>query len=164
MRIVAISDTHGQHNWIKLPKGDVLIHAGDFTKRGSRLEIKEFSLWLEKQKEKFKYIIIVAGNHDFYFEQNREDAKTLLPEGIIYLEDSGIELDNVKFWGNPWSTKFHDWAFMKEDIDLGHSFSLIPDRTDVLITHGPPYSILDKTKSGEHVGSKTLLNKIKQQN
>jgi len=36
MKIVCVSDTHGFHNALKLPQGDMIIHAGDITKRGEK--------------------------------------------------------------------------------------------------------------------------------
>ena len=35
VRIVCISDTHGQHAKLSVPVGDVLIHAGDFMAFGA---------------------------------------------------------------------------------------------------------------------------------
>ncbi len=35
MRIVCISDTHSMHREIVVPDGDMLIHAGDLTMKGS---------------------------------------------------------------------------------------------------------------------------------
>ncbi|GKU11938.1 unnamed protein product, partial [Fusarium langsethiae] len=61
-RIVCISDTHNCQ--VKLPKGDVLIHAGDLTNQGSHAEAEAdlFQLaktvaWLEKQDFEAKIVI-----------------------------------------------------------------------------------------------------------
>ena len=56
-RIVCISDTHNQTP--KLPKGDVLIHAGDLTNQGSFTELKKTINWLEKTN--FEAKIVIAG-------------------------------------------------------------------------------------------------------
>jgi predicted phosphodiesterase len=56
-RIVCISDTHNQTP--QLPKGDVLIHAGDLTNQGSYSELKKTVAWLEKADYEVK--IVVAG-------------------------------------------------------------------------------------------------------
>ena len=42
-----------------------------------------------------------------------EQARGLLTNAI-YLEDSGVEIDGVRFWGSPWTPTFMDWAFMLE--------------------------------------------------
>ena len=65
MKIVSLADTHGLHNHIDIPEGDVIIFAGDICAT-SRLEsIKEFSLFLYSLPHKHK--VVVAGNHDFPF-------------------------------------------------------------------------------------------------
>lgn len=58
-RIVCISDTHNQTP--KLPRGDVLIHAGDLTNQGSYSELKKAVAWIEKQD--FEAKIVVAGTY-----------------------------------------------------------------------------------------------------
>lgn len=60
-RIVCVSDTHNQTP--KLPRGDVLIHAGDLTNQGSYSELKKAVEWIEKQD--FEAKIVVAGNLQF---------------------------------------------------------------------------------------------------
>src|SRR5205807_2128139 len=76
MRIVAISDTHEKHYQLKLPEGDVLVHAGDITNRGRIEKLAEFASWLNVQD--FKHKIIVCGNHDFCFQDPRHDVAVKL--------------------------------------------------------------------------------------
>jgi Icc-related predicted phosphoesterase len=57
-RIVCVSDTHNQTP--SLPRGDVLIHAGDLTNQGSLSELKKTVTWLEKAD--FEAKIVVAGS------------------------------------------------------------------------------------------------------
>ena len=45
LRLVLISDTHGCHRKITIPPGDVLIHAGDFTKYGRLEDATDFNAW-----------------------------------------------------------------------------------------------------------------------
>jgi len=87
VRIVCISDTHGQHAKLSVPAGDVLIHAGDFMAFGDTpKEIVDFNHWLGKQPHRFK--VVIAGNHDLMFERHPGAAKELL-SNAIYLENSG---------------------------------------------------------------------------
>ena len=162
MKIVAISDTHGQHEELLLPPGDVLIHAGDVSGRGYSKEIKKFIKWFAAQP--YEYKIFISGNHDFFFEQKlRAEIEAVLHPDIIYLNDSGISIDGINFWGSPVQPWFLDWAFNRqrgEDIDK--HWNLIPSDTDVLITHGPPYGILDRTFRDEQVGCEMLLKKIEE--
>ena len=83
-----------------------------------------------------------------YFEKNPEFAKQILQDNhIIYLQDSGIKIDGVNFWGSPVQPRFFNWAFNRDrGEDLDRHWQRIPENTDVLITHGPPYGILDTTK------------------
>ena len=99
MRLVLISDTHGQHRKFDIPEGDVLIHAGDFMWSGRNYEeIIDFDVWLGSLPHKHK--IVIAGNHDILFEQQYSARNHLT--NATYLQDSGIEIDGLKFWGAPW--------------------------------------------------------------
>src|SRR5258708_40180694 len=90
IRIICISDTHGQHSKLGVPDGDVLIHAGDFMAFGDTpKEIVDFNQWLGKQPHRHK--IVIAGNHDWMFERHPGAAKELL-DNAIYLENSGTEV------------------------------------------------------------------------
>jgi len=160
LKFVTISDTHGLHKGLKLPYGDVLIHAGDISMRGNEAEIIDFLNWFEHQK--FEYKILVAGNHDFYFEREPEEqVQKLLPQSIIYLNDSGVTINNIKIWGSPITPWFFNWAFNRHRGEpIKKHWDLIPTGTDILITHGPVLGILDKTKRGEPVGCKDLLSRV----
>jgi Icc-related predicted phosphoesterase len=81
--------------------------------------------------------------------------------GIHVLDDCGIEIAGLKFYGSPWTPRFGDWAWMAEDEELAATFASIPVGLDVLITHGPPYGILDEVSRGENVGSCSLLEEVK---
>lgn len=160
MKIVFISDTHGLHNKVEIPNGDMLIHAGDVSSRGKEHEINDFLDWFANQPHKYK--IFIAGNHDFFFE--KMDAKyieTKIPENIIYLNDSGIEIKGFKIWGSPIQPEFYNWAFNRNrGSAIKKHWDLIPLNTDILITHGPPLNILDKTISGDFVGCEDLLTAV----
>lgn len=159
MKIVCTSDLHNFRP--RFPEGDVLVIAGDLTSMGRINEVQKFADWIASINDDFRYgVVFVAGNHDFLFEQNHTLAKAICRAGT-YLEDSGVELGGLKFWGAPWTPQFYDWAFMAEDADLARHWAKIPSDTDVLITHGGPYGILDQTeRTGDSVGSKTLRDAI----
>ena len=159
MRIVTISDTHGQHDKLNLPEGDLLIHAGDATNKGEDSETQIFLDWFDKQK--FKSKILVAGNHDFYFERHsEEEIQSLLPNNIMYLKDSGTEIDSIKFWGSPVTPWFMNWAFnRRRGHEIARHWDLIPLDTDILITHGPMFRRLDQNREGQHIGCKDLFLK-----
>ena len=160
MKIVFISDTHGIHKKLGELSGDMIIHAGDISNRGTYKEIKTFLNWFEALN--FEHKIFIAGNHDFYLEHlNTSELEELIPKNVIYLNDSGIKIDNLNIWGSPIQPWFHDWAFNRNrGTEIKKHWDLIPDETDLLITHGPPFNILDKTISGERVGCLDLLKRV----
>lgn len=105
LKFVAISDTHCRHRNLKLPKGDVLIHAGDISNQGTRQEIADFLDWFGKLP--FAHKIFIAGNHDFFFEREKDTVlRKLIPEGVHYLKDEAVEVGGVKVWGSPYTPWF----------------------------------------------------------
>lgn len=165
MKIVLISDTHGLHDRVTVPDGDILIHAGDATMTGRMNEIIAFGVWFRSLPHKHK--ILVSGNHDWMFQRNRTMALQLLNNGIVgegsikYLEDSAVEVEGLKIYGSPWQPTFFNWAF---NLDRGeaikHKWDLIPNGLDVLATHGPPMGIHDQIEpnlGSEHIGCEELM-------
>lgn len=162
-RIVCISDTHLVHEEtrIEIPDGDILIHAGDATYRGSEWEVFKFFKWFSALPHKNK--IFISGNHDWLFESYPEQAAKLLSQfpGITYLQDSMAVVDGLKIWGAPWQPWFCDWAFnLGRGAEIKAKWDLIPNGIDVLVTHGPPFGFGDQVPSGERVGCVDLLNAI----
>jgi len=160
MKLTLISDTHGQHHNLALPKGDMLIHAGDVSRRGKEAEIIDFLQWFAAQD--FQHKIFIAGNHDFYFERAADDdIKELIPPNVIYLNDSGVTINGLNIWGSPITPWFYDWAFNRDrGAAIRRHWALIPSNTNILITHGPVMDILDRTIDGRHVGCEDLLETI----
>jgi len=159
-KLVFISDTHGQHEQLELPKGDILIHAGDVSKSGNKLEVENFLNWFSKLD--FAGKVFIAGNHDFYFESaSQKEIENLIPKGVIYLNDSMAKIQGISFWGSPIQPWFFDFAFNRQrGQSIRRHWELIPKNVDVLVTHGPPYGILDETAKKEKVGCADLLEKI----
>lgn len=159
MRIVAISDTHHQHGRMTIPPGDVLVHAGDITRRGSLEDVREFNHFLGGLPHTHK--VIIAGNHDFCFQDDPRTARALITQAI-YLEDEEAVIDGVRFYGSPWQPWFHDWAFnLERGAPLKEKWDRIPDGTRVLITHGPPMGHGDRVYNGNRVGCEELLLAIR---
>lgn len=179
MDITCLADLHGFQP--ELPGGDILILAGDFTASDKLTEWASFFKWLKIQPYKNK--ILVAGNHDNLFEHGfpknqfeADDLKDIIDYLDIdidfeYLCDSGIEIviknTTLKIWGAPWTPIFSGVnyrckAFMDSEEYLDKRFALIPADLDILITHSPPYGILDQvpTDSKINKGSKSLRNSI----
>lgn len=163
-----ISDTHTYHFNMKLPKGDVLIHAGDMTFTGKFPELIKFNRWLGRQD--FAHKIFIAGNHDKTFESHASYAESLVPNGT-YLRDEMTEVEGIKIWGSPWQPWFFNWAFnLQRGDEIKKKWDLIPNDTDILITHGPPHGHGDEVKAsyssnkGDRVGCYdlyTALHRVK---
>lgn len=155
MKIVMLSDTHTMHDQVKVPDGDVLIHAGDLTFTGKRSQWESALHWLYSLPHKHK--IFIAGNHDFgaaHFCASKDN--------VHYLDNSGCEIDGIKFWGSPITPTFGRWAHMAErGEEIKKYWDMIPDDTDVLITHGPPWGIMDSSElTGGHVGCEDLHDAV----
>ncbi len=158
MRIVCLSDTHDLHGDLAVPDGDLLLHAGDATMSGTPQQIEAFDDWLARQPHRHK--VVIAGNHDWGFQRTPARARSLLRHAT-YLEDSLAEVDGLRIWGSPWQPWFYDWAFnLERGPQIAAKWALIPDGIDVLVTHGPPLGILDRTSRGEAVGCADLLAAI----
>lgn len=160
--LVCISDTHGLHNSIieKIPDGDFLIHAGDITNHGELYQLKSFNEWLGNLPHRHK--IVIAGNHDFCFENLRKEEARKCLTNCHYLENDQLTIEGLKFYGSPIQPWFFNWAFNKErGEDIRRYWDEIPDDTNVLITHGPVYNLLDTVPDGSKVGCKDLKKRIK---
>ncbi len=185
-RIVCISDTHGYHDKLDLPDGDLLIHAGDFTSGGTSEEVFKFLKWIRVMSNRFTYgAIYIAGNHDRSYDvkylnefevqldiNKKGDLPIWLRSGMSvyssrhlhYLNNSGLDIDGLKVWGSP-ITPWYDgdfWAFnAHKGGDISRYWEMIPEDTDVLITHGPPARILDYfNRDRVHAGCYDLRNKV----
>jgi Icc-related predicted phosphoesterase len=166
LKIVCISDTHSYHRRINIPDGDVLVVSGDLTWKGELSIVEDFANWIKEVPIANK--IVIFGNHELGFQHGpkRKDAiKLIKNSGAHYLEDSGITIDGVKFWGSPATPWFHSWEWnYQRGKDIAMVWDKIPLDTNVLITHGPPYMIMDEAPRGvfghENVGCSDLLSKI----
>ena len=156
VKICAIADTHGLHEHCKLTGGDLLIHAGDITEFGTAEEVEDFLQWFARQP--FTYKVFIAGNHDLYFEENRlHTIKKIMPENVHYLCNSGITIGGLKIWGSPVSPYFLGMAFNKHrGTEIKKVWNKIPAATDILITHTPPYGILDNETGCEQLTARIM--------
>ena len=149
MKILHISDTHGCHRRLHdLPQADIVVHSGDFTMNGSEQEALDFMNWFCDLPYLQK--IFICGNHDECLYGATIDG---LDGNVHYLCNSGIEIEGLKFYGVP--------MFMGDcisDRQIKH-YANIPDDTDILITHTPPFGILDFDDNINY-GSEELLSRI----
>lgn len=164
-KLVFISDTHCQLAKVDVPDGDYLFHAGDLTYRGTipetQSEIKELALL----RQRFKGVYFTPGNHDwlFYMEQRGLARQMLDDAGVTLLEDREVEVEGLRVYGSPWVPQFFDWAFMlpRRSEDLALRWAAIPEGLDLLVTHGPPYGVLDETPDGVLAGCELLADRLR---
>lgn len=167
MRVVAISDLHGRLP--DVPTCDLLLLAGDICPdyRGTAIPafrplvaerqsvwLREvFSPWLGRQP--CQHTIMCWGNHDYVGELPANSRAALAAD---VLTDQSVTWRGLYVYATPW-THFVPgvWAFDVPPRELAARNADIPNDTDVLITHGPPYGVLDTNSAGEHCGSRSLL-------
>lgn len=164
MRVTALSDLHGFYP--KLPGGDLLIIAGDCTKCDSLRCWVKFFEWLDAQEYTKK--VMVGGNHDSHLQRfaNNDEAKNLYErlgvdfditydDTCVYLCDSETTFEGLRIWGSPWTRNFEGqnplaMAFgLDTEKELQEKFSLIPEGIDILVTHSPPFGVLDAVESSK---------------
>lgn len=161
LRIVAVGDTHTFENFIPdVPDGDIFVHVGDFCRSGSLAELECAIEWVKALPHRHK--VTIAGNHDVCIAEQRNASLELFGDSIVYLEDSGLTIEGVRFWGSPWQPEFCNWAFnLPRGLPLAEKWSLIPKETDVLITHGPPYGFGDRVNDDERLGCQDLIQAVR---
>jgi Icc-related predicted phosphoesterase len=159
MKIILISDTHGLHEPMTVPEGDVLIHAGDMTRRGTLEELAAFNTFVGRLPHPIKFAI--AGNRDYCMERQPEESRKVLTN-LIYLQDAETKAGDLRIYGSPWQPPFLDMAFnLPRGKPLREKWALIPPGIDILITHTPPYGIGDRTTRGDLVGCRDLLEAVR---
>jgi len=154
MIVCHISDTHGLHRELIMPEADLIIHSGDICTRGNKRQLLDFISWFKSLD--FEHKVLVCGNHDFYAQSDESTFRELLGSDVIYLKNEGVMIEGMQLWGSPMNPEI-GWAFGRSDMNLSQIWKNIPSNTDILITHMPPHSILDSSKSGVSLGDKELL-------
>lgn len=168
-RLVILSDTHGLHHKLttsgcEVPEGDVLVHCGDYSGFGREVEVQNFLGWMKGLPHPHK--VVINGNHEIGLQGQPHLVDRMADAGVTYLEDSGAEICGLKFWGSPWTPRYYDWAYNLDRLSarMQHVRDMIPSDTEVLVTHGPPWGILDEVpnlgseveRTGCEVLAKTL--------
>lgn len=170
--VTFISDTHTRHRQVKLSGGDILCVTGDFMSSGYNEEdVYSFIEWVKEQPYKIK--VVISGNHDRFCESHEQLVKNIFgkyyDDGVRYIQDEMIDVEGLKIYGTPFQNFFCNWAFnIKDSDELSSIYKKIPEGLDILMTHCPPYDILDKSHrpnfhnlTGESpLGSKELKDRL----
>lgn len=163
LKVVCISDTHNANGRLSVPKGDLLVHAGDLTQNGTEKELRAGFQWLNGLPHPWK--VFVPGNHDYLFATEPERARQMALEecpDLWVLIDEGVQFDGgLRVWGMPWVLPWrHIRNFYADEDTIRDKMAHIPD-VDVLVTHQPPRGVLDKVdaydkKAGRPAGSERV--------
>lgn len=162
-----ISDTHALHGYLKVPKVDLVIHGGDATNYREAVynhnEMLNFIEWYKGLDIEYK--ILVAGNHDISMSNRMVTAGDLNVLGITYLEHASTCIEGFNIFGSPFTPKFGDgWVFNKDRSKLHDLWQKIPEDSDIIVTHGPPYGILDMSDNRdgtvEHCGDRSMMKRL----
>lgn len=170
MRVVATADWHGElpsRLAVGLPAGDVLIVAGDVLpvwNHDRSFQAAWFRERLVPELEAlangaYELVVLIGGNHDFVL-QDSSKLTAGLPSNVVYLQDSAVEHRGALIYGTPWANRFGRWAFMADEDELERIYEGIPEGFDVVVSHGPPYGLRDRTEEGHYVGSVSLLERL----
>lgn len=157
LQLVLISDTHELHREVVVPDGDLLLCSGDFTMFSRSLRaIVDFNHWLEELPHRHK--IVVPGNHETFL-QTAPSNHSLLTSATVLI-NQGVEIEGLRIWGTP-VTRFGPAFGVTSAEERRRLYARIPDDTDILITHGPPYGILDRgSGTDSHAGDPELFDAV----
>lgn len=154
-----MSDTHELHRDIHhVPDGDILIHSGDFTMFSKSLSaILDFNAWFGERPHPYK--IVVPGNHEFFLEAD-PSRRSLLSNATVLINE-GVDIEGLKIWGTP-TTPMDGGAFGRSaQRDRVKIYSQIPTDTAIVVSHGPPFGVLDQPAASEiHSGDRELFDAV----
>lgn len=163
IRLIIVSDTHQRHHTLgELPIGDIFIHAGDImmtnrmiTTARSIEKLIDFNNWLGSINCKYK--LVIGGNHDKVFQDIGIEETQRILTNATYLQNSGIEIENLKIWGTPLSdgssgnNAFQSAEFRDETRNIILNKIHEEGPIDIFISHGPNISLVQKIKPRLHV-------------
>ena len=167
MKIWHISDTHMNHGQLQVPDGiDVVVHSGDASNwrdpYRNESELRAFIDWFACLPIPTK--VFVPGNHDTSLEKGLITRDLIEHRKIHLLINEEREIGGLRFWGSPFTPRYGDWSYMKDRGTINRIWETIPEGIDVLITHGPPYGVLDATydhhNKVELVGCSALAKRV----
>ena len=163
MKLCCISDYHSQFRYVspsQFEPHDVTVFTGDWTgpraPLPSRATTLDFLEWLSRLPSRHQ--IFIAGNHDRTPIDDPAGFRQMVAQypTITYLENEYTIIDNIVFYGSPYTPPFFDWHFMAPESKLQQMYTSVPANTNVLLTHGPAFGILDETDRGVSAGSLSL--------
>ena len=163
MKIWLISDTHGKHEELIIPDNiDMLISAGDGgtykNPHHCKPDMDRFLTWFNNLPIEHK--VYIPGNHDTAMEAGMIEEE--MYQEVYILKHEFIEIEGIRIFGSPYTPAFYDWAYNKTSYELMRLWKILEVHTDldILVTHCPPWGILDKCQDGYRAGCRHLLYEV----
>ncbi len=150
--MVCISDVHGRFSELTMPPGDILVIAGDLCETADK-DFVAANVWIESIEHLYRLIIYVPGNHDLgiveHTNKYRSVARILVRSLLI---DDEIEFERLRIYGMPYESR-----------DRLEPETRIRPGIDILVSHDPPYGILDDaptSRGGVSIGNTDLCRAV----
>lgn len=166
VRVVCMSDSHGNHRQVEVPEGDILIFTGDATNPHNNnasvsnwQQLEAFKAWFLQLPHPHK--IVVAGNHDAELGTSLAELRELFSEkdttsdkhepSLVYLQDETVHLTvrrgqssvQVNVFGTPWQPQFSGFeTFENDSVILEQRFSGSKKLVNMEVQNQPVFSIL----------------------
>jgi Icc-related predicted phosphoesterase len=161
MRLLLFSDLHcdldaARHIVAQSAECDVLIGAGDFAsvRRGLQRTV-------DVLQAASRPAVLVPGNNESPDELL--EACRGWPAAHV-LHGSGVQLGGISFFGLGGGvpvTPFGDWSFDLTEEEAAARLAGCP-RHAVLVSHSPPKDAVDRSSTGQHLGSTAVRQAITQ--
>lgn len=177
MKITAVSDLHG--NLIDIEECTVLLICGDISPLNIQKDYIQMTKWFFNEFYNWinnlpcDYVILIPGNHDFWFEKFIKDGTMYLWDKLSILINDTAEIfygiKHIKIFGTPYCKDFGNWPFMPGNNKLPELYDKIPEDVDILICHDSPSigyvgNIMEKANktypNGIPAGNKYLADAI----
>lgn len=156
--IACVRDTHELHAELDVPDADILVHAGDYTMFSrSAAAILDFNDWLGDLPHRHR--VVIPGNHEFYLA-NDPSRRSLITNATTLINES-VTIMGLRIWGSL-VTPLTGAAFgLCSPNDRARLYATIPDAVDIIVSHGPPFGILDRPLGArDHAGCRELLRAL----
>lgn len=163
MKLLLFSDIHvdleaARQIVAKSREVDVVIGAGDFATMSRGLKS-----CIDVLFQIDRPTVLVPGNNEWP-DQLLAACKDW--KSVHVLHGRGIQIDGVSFFGLGGGapvTPFGDWSFDLSEEQAAKLLEACPDGA-VLVSHSPPKGVLDRSSSGQSLGSTAVRDAIIQKN
>jgi len=170
MKFVCASDIHGSSlalaaisGTARECKADAILLAGDIVVH--HIYNGFMKLLYDAAEHARCSIILTLGNHDRlnpakYFPDSAayiDGTKPITRKSVVCLIEQQVEFQGLKIWGSPFTTRFQDWAWMRDVADVKFD---IPKDADILLTHECVFGKGDSNSDCSRMGCEVLAKAV----